>query len=230
MYYIKLKAVNVVGVSDSESNVISTQTASTPSAPTIDTVTAGSGNLTVSFTAGGSGGSTITKFEYSLDSGSNWETATVLSSPFVITGLTNGTSYSLKMRGVNVIGNGTASAMVSGTPYTVPGAPSFTGTVTPSSGSLSITIVPGSTGGSAITSYQYSTDRGGSWLTRQDSGGTSTSITINKLSSDGTTNLADGTEYCVQIRAVNAAGAGAASADTCGTPVVHEHAAFQRVH
>jgi uncharacterized repeat protein (TIGR02059 family) len=218
VYYIKLKAVNVVGVSDSESNVISTQTASTPSAPTIDTVTAGSGNLTVSFTAGGSGGSTITKFEYSLDSGSNWETATVLSSPFVITGLTNGTSYSLKMRGVNVIGNGTASAMVSGTPYTVPGAPSFTGTVTPSSGSLSITIVPGSTGGSAITSYQYSTDRGGSWLTRQDSGGTSTSITINKLSSDGTTNLADGTEYCVQIRAVNAAGAGAASADTCGTP------------
>ena len=218
VYYIKLKAVNVVGVSDSESNVISTQTASTPSAPTIDTVTAGSGNLTVSFTSGGSGGSTITKFEYSLDSGSNWETATVLSSPFVITGLTNGTSYSLKMRGVNVIGNGTASAMVSGTPYTVPGAPSFTGTVTPSSGSLSITIVPGSTGGSAITSYQYSTDRGGSWLTRQDSGGTSTSITINKLSSDGTTNLADGTEYCVQIRAVNAAGAGAASADTCGTP------------
>jgi uncharacterized repeat protein (TIGR02059 family) len=218
VYFVKVKAVNAVGISDGESNVVSTRTATTPSAPTIDTVTASSGALTISFTPGGSGGSVITKHEYSLDNGSTWETATVLSSPFVITGLTNGTTYSLKMRAVNAIGNGTASTMVSGSPFTVPGAPSFTGAITPSGGTLGITIVPGNTGGSAITGYQYSTDRGATWRDRQDSGGTSTSLTINNLSTDGTTALANGTEYCVQIRAVNLAGAGSASADTCGTP------------
>lgn len=218
VYYVKLKAVSAIGTSDSASNVISTRTATTPSAPTIETVTASSASLTVSFTQGGSGGSPITKFEYSLDDGSNWETATILSSPFVITGLTNGTTYSLKMRGVNAIGNGTASTMVSGTPFTVPGAPSFTGTITPSSGTLAITIVRGSTGGSAITGYEYSTDRGSTWRARQDSGGTGASLSISALSSDGTTTLSNGTEYCVQIRAVNLAGSGAASADTCGTP------------
>ena len=136
-------AVRVEIIFDSESNVISTRTAASPSAPAIDTVTASSGALTVAFTPGGSGGSVIIKHEYSLDNGSTWESAMVLSSPFVITGLTNGTTYSLKMRAVNAIGNGTASTMVSGTPFTVPGAPSFTGTITPSGGSLGITIVPG---------------------------------------------------------------------------------------
>ena len=70
-------------------------------------------------------------------------------------------------------------------------------------------------GGSAITNYQYSTDAGATWRDRQ-SGSTASPLHITTLSSNGTTPLEGGTEYPVEIRAVNVVGHGVASAVATG--------------
>ena len=101
-----------------------TPAATAPSAPTSLAATAGDQQLSIAFTAGASGGSAITDYEYTTDNGSTWVTAATTASPVVITGLTNGTSYTVKLRAVNAIGNGTASAAVTETPAaTAPSSP-----------------------------------------------------------------------------------------------------------
>ena len=95
----------------------SCSTSSTAAAPTISSVTAGDGSLTVSFTAGSDGGSPITNYKYSVDG----TTYTALNpatttSPFSISGLTNGTSYSVTIKAVNANGDSPASNAVAGTP------------------------------------------------------------------------------------------------------------------
>ena len=88
-----------------------------PSAPTIESITANNTSLTIYFTAGASNGSSITNYKYSLNGG----TFTALSptdavSPLTITGLTNGTSYSIQLKAVSNLGDGLASNSVSEAP------------------------------------------------------------------------------------------------------------------
>jgi len=80
-----------------------------PAAPTITGITAGNGQLSVAFTAGSDGGVAITGYQYSLNNGA-WTNASGTISPIVITGLTNDTSYGVRLRAVNTRGDGTASA------------------------------------------------------------------------------------------------------------------------
>ena len=87
----------------------------TPAAPTSLVATAGDGQATISFTAGSSGASAITNYEYSLD-GTTYSSIGVTTSPATVTGLTNGTTYSIYLRAVNTQGSGTASSSVSVTP------------------------------------------------------------------------------------------------------------------
>ena len=95
---------------DSVTITVSAPTTIPPTAPTALVATAGDGQVSVAFTAPSSdGGSSITDYEYQLDGGA-WESASTTSSPVVITGLTNGTSYSIKLRAVNAAGNGAESA------------------------------------------------------------------------------------------------------------------------
>ena len=90
----------------------------TPSAPTSLSSTAGDRQAQISFTAGAAGATAITNYEYSIDNGTNWIACSpaVTSSPITITGLTNGTSYTIKLRAVNSVGSGTASSSVTVTP------------------------------------------------------------------------------------------------------------------
>jgi hypothetical protein len=90
---------------------------SVPSTPTSLTSTAGNGTTDISFTAGSDGGSAITNYKYSTDG----STYTALSpadttSPVTISGLTNGTSYTIYLKAVNAIGDSVASSSVSVTP------------------------------------------------------------------------------------------------------------------
>ena len=88
-----------------------------PSAPTITTITGTNNGLTINFTAPTSdGGSPITDYEYSVDAGSNWASGSTTVTPILITGLTNGTSYSVIIRAINGVGSGPSSNSVSGTP------------------------------------------------------------------------------------------------------------------
>jgi putative cell wall-binding protein len=85
-------------------------------APSIDSATPGNGSAVVAFTAPTSdGGSAITGYEYRLDGGA-WVSVGSTSSPFTITGLTNGTSYQVELRAVNGVGPGPESAPVTVTP------------------------------------------------------------------------------------------------------------------
>jgi hypothetical protein len=82
---------------------------------------AGNGQLTLSWSAPGTGGSAITDYvveQYDPDT-ATWSVLTdgvSTSTSYVVTGLTNGTSYSFRVSAKNVIGTGTASSTASGTP------------------------------------------------------------------------------------------------------------------
>ena len=91
--------------------------ATTPSAPTIASIENGEGQVTVNFTAGADGGASISDFEYSIDGGSNFTSMGTTSSPYIITGLTNGTDYNIQIRAVNSEGAGSASVTSIGSPY-----------------------------------------------------------------------------------------------------------------
>lgn len=88
-----------------------------PDAPTITSVTAGDGSLTVAFNAPNrDGGAAVTNYEYSID-GVNYIplSPTSTTSPFVITGLSGGTSYTVTLKAINSVGSSTASSGVSRT-------------------------------------------------------------------------------------------------------------------
>jgi hypothetical protein len=92
-----------------------------PSAPTIDSISVTNGQISVNFTAGASNGAAITNYEYSTNNGGAWTTRspTSTTSPIVISGLTNGTSYPVRIRAVNAAGSGDSSTAVSATPTSV---------------------------------------------------------------------------------------------------------------
>ena len=86
-----------------------------PASPTSLVATAGDGQTSISFTAGSSGASAITDYEYSLD-GTTFTSIGATTSPVTISGLINSTTYTLYLRAVNTQGSGTASSSVSVTP------------------------------------------------------------------------------------------------------------------
>lgn len=182
-----------------------------PLAPTMGAITSGDQQLSVAFTAGSNGGAAITNYEYSTNGGSSFTACSPAqtTSPIVITGLTNGTSYNVQIRAVNSVGSGTATASTAATPYTNPAAPTIN-SITPGNTQLSVAFTAGNNGGSTITNYKYSTN-GGSSFTACSPSQTTSPIVI--------TGLTNGTSYDVKILAVNIAGDGTASATTTATPV-----------
>ena len=221
-YTFTVTATNGASLTSSASTASSPVTPSAsstvPYAPTAVVITPTNGGLSVAFTAGNNGGSPITDYKYSTDNGSTFTSAGVTASPIVITGLTNTSTYQVQIRAVNVNGDGAATSSVSGTPGLVSSAPAIT-SIGVGNTQLSVNFTaPSSDGGSAITTYQYSTDNGVNYITRQ-TGTTSSPLVISTLSSDGTTALANGTTYTVLIKAVNGTGVSAASGSATGTPV-----------
>ena len=71
----------------------------------------------------------------------------------------------------------------------------------------------------SITSYEYSTDSGASWVAISNSGAGTTSYTVTRLSSNTETGLTNNTEYTIQLRAVNAEGNGAEATSSPVTPL-----------
>ena len=210
-YALGLRAVNAAGSGTASANVISIA-ADTPNAPTGLSATASDAQVSVAFTPpSNNGGSTITNYEYSTDGGTSWAAfnPTNASSPVVITGLTNGTTYAIGLRAVNAAGSGTAAAIVSSIAADTPNAPTGL-SATPANTQISVAFTPPSNnGGSAITNYEYSTDGGASW-TAFAPADTSSPVTI--------TGLTNGTTYSIGLRAVNSVGQGTPSANVTATP------------
>ncbi len=193
----------------------------TMDAPTLE---AGDEQLIATWTAPtNTGGSEITGYElqYSSDGGTTWSDPPIevaaLAAKAIISGLSNGSSYEVQVRAVNAQGAGGWSDSALASPVAVPHAPNAPG-LTPENSQLTVYwTAPTSDGGSAITGYelqyrQYSSDGGTTWSDPPIEVAAPATKTI-------ITGLINGSSYEVQVRAVNAQGAGGWSDSALASPV-----------
>lgn len=99
-----------------------------PVAPVIGSITAGNGQLSVAFTEPSSnGGAVVMNYEFSTDGGTSWTARSPAntSSPLVISGLSNGTTYDIQLRAVNSAGSGTPTSTTQAAPV-APTVPTIT--------------------------------------------------------------------------------------------------------
>lgn len=199
-----------------------------PSDPQSITLTAGSSQASVSWTApADDGGTPITSYTLQRATNAGFTTGVVTTTGLTglnttVTGLTNGTPYYFRVYAVNAVGTAastgsawrTAASPVTPAASTVPGIPTspVASQQTPQSSTglkLSWTA-PASNGGSAITQYaiQYSTEP--DMITSPVmTGSTATTYNINGLLSGAT--------YYMRVAAVNAIGTGAYSSTVNAT-------------
>jgi len=120
-YAVRIRAVNSVGASCVGSSVSVTIVETVPGIPENLVATGINTGGMIQFVHPNEGGSSITNYEYSLDNGQSWVSPSpaVTQSPLIISsGLTNCTSYQVKLRAVNSAGSGNASSAVQLIPAT----------------------------------------------------------------------------------------------------------------
>jgi Fibronectin type III domain len=185
-----------------------------PQAPTIGTPTnatgqsySGSASISVPFTAGATGGKSIST--YTVTSSST-ATATGSSSPISITESNLGTANTYTITATNANGTSASSSTSTAvTPSTVPQAPTIGSATDGGTGTtVSVAFTAGATGGSSITGYSIVSNP--------------TTTTQSTSSSPYTfTGLTAGTSYTFQVAATNANGTSSySSASNSVTPVV----------
>jgi fibronectin type 3 domain-containing protein len=200
-YSVKVRALNVAGAG-SASSIATATPAGLASAPPITGVTGGNASVVVSFTAPvDNGGAAITNYEFSTNNGVSFTALATPStvSPMTITGLTNGSTYAIKIRAVTSIGAGAASSATNGYPLTAPSTPTAL-TATPGLSSIAVSFTPGATGGATPTYTATATPVGGG-------------SAISAIGSGSPVNIAglsNGVSYTISLVATNAAGSSAA--------------------
>jgi hypothetical protein len=209
---IKLRGVNSYG-GGIQSSAVSVTPIGAPAAPTNTSVANSNGKATISFSIN-DGGAPITSIEYQISSNggtsySPWAPFSPVdaTSPVTLSGLTNGSTYLVKLRGINNLNlTGAESTAIAIAPVAVaPDAPTSLMALS-GNGSATIYFTEPDNGGSPITNYQYSTD--GINYTAFTPVGNSVLIPT----------LTNGTSYTITLKAVNAIGASVASTSVQVTP------------
>ena len=210
LYWVQVRALNGVEMGGPWSVEVSGTPVSVPGAPGSVGVQPGDGSLSVSWLAPAStGGSDVTGYRVRWKSGgqsygSGREIAAdAAARSAAVTGLVNGTSYSVEVAALNALGTGGSAEVTGVVPRTVPGPPRSLEVVSGHK-SLSVSwLAPLATGGSDVTGYRVR------WKSGGQSFGSSREITAAGTSA-AITGLANGRAYSVSVAAVNVAGAGAA--------------------
>jgi subtilisin family serine protease len=205
-YTVTIAAKNATGTGAASvpSDVVTPVSA--PAAPRIAAVP-GDQTATVSWKAPVANGSAITGYTLTVAAGG----ATVATVPAAagavsgsLSGLTNGTVYTLTLTATNAIGTSPASAKVLVTPRTLPGTP-ILGSVTGGPASAVVRwTAPGSTGGLTISGYVVRAYRDGVIAKTVTASGTAQSASV--------TGLVNGGNYTFTVAAKTAAGTGTATA------------------
>lgn len=207
-------AVAAVAGTASSSGTFTVGTSSTPSKPLPPTAVLGNTQITVNWLAPNANGATITSYEVTMATsltGSYRATCSVATTTCLVTGLRNGTSYYFKVRATNAVGSSSYSdaggPFVPGTTPSAPAAPA--GTV----GNSQVILNWGApaNNGSIISYYEvnHSSNGGGTWVSSTGTcAGAVGALTCTASS------LTNGTPYVFRVRAVNAFGAGAWSANS----------------
>ena len=166
-----------------------------PQPPQGVTVTPGDGQVSVGWGPPASnGGSAITAYTATAAPGGATCAANAAGTSCTISGLTNGTAYTVGVSATNAAGT-SSPATVAVTPRTTPEAPLGI-TAMPGGGQVSVSwTAPSANGGSAVTGYTATAAPGGGTCTATPP---ATSCTI--------TGLTNGTAYTVAVSATNVAG------------------------
>ena len=188
---------------------------SKPGAPDPPALTSGDQQISLSWTAPtNNGGSAINDYDVEWRQGTEGDWTNLehegTATSAVITGLTNGQEYQVRVRANNVVSVGGWSGTSQATPSTTPEQVGLPGVVV-KSGSLVATWLAPANGGATISDYdvQYRQGNTGGFTTWGHVG-TATTTTI--------TGLTNGQEYEIQVRAENSNGDGPWSASATGTP------------
>ena len=213
-YSVRVAAVNDVGAG-AWSEPVPGIPATAPEAPRDLVVTPGDSRLGLSWQPPGDTGGVTVEYVVQWRSGSQQYSSarsqTTGATTATVTGLANGTPHTVQVAAVNAAGAGGSTEATNVVPRTTPSAP-LRLEATVGDGSLALRWQPPSSdGGDSVNNYivQWRTDGEDYATTRQlDAAGTSAAIT----------GLANGAAYWVQVAAVNAAGAGAWSAEATKTP------------
>ena len=150
VYSLTLRAKTATATSLPSNTVINIIPYTTPDTPIITSIEGGDQSINIYFDETvSSNGRPIINYIYSLNAGSgdNFSSASQTQSPLRITGLTNGTIYSVAIKSLNTAGYSQMSNIVQVRPQTNPMPPYI----------LDITVL----GTDIIVKYQYSSNGGG---------------------------------------------------------------------
>ena len=213
-YWVRVAAVTEVGAGAWSAEATDTP-ASLPDPPRNVTAASGDRSLALSWDPPAeTGGSEIERYVIQWKAGGDYSTArqrSATSASATVSGLANGTEYTVRVAAVTANGAGTWSAEAVGTAATEPSAPRNL-TVVGADRALTATwTAPASTGGLAVERYliQWTTDP-------SDYGSADEREVRDRLTV--TLRLANGTEFWVRVAAVNEVGAGAWSTQKSDTP------------
>ena len=208
-YTFRVRAVNSAGASAASTASASVTPATVPGAPTGLSATVSDQRVDLIWTAPASnGGQSITDYEYEQGGSGTWISTGGTATSYMVFNLTNGQPYRFRVRALNSVGAGAASAASPNlTPATEPDAPTGLGATVSDQEVDLIWTAPASNGGATILRYEYELDLSETWTS---TGGTTTSYTV--------TGLTNGQAYTFRVRAVNRVGAGLASSSRSATP------------
>ena len=214
-YTFKVAATNGSGTGDfsAASAPVTPSAATAPGAPAAPTATPGDSSAQVAWSGpADNGGAAITSYTLQVLSGGIQVGTDIVTGTTAttrqVTGLTNGTAYTLKVAATNSVGTGgfspesAAVTPFAATAPSAPGAPS----ATRGNASVSLTwAAPASDGGSPITGYGVDVWENGTYIGFDPFGNVTTGVV---------TGLINGATYTFQVFAVNAVGDGGNSASS----------------
>jgi len=202
-YTFTAVATNSRGNSTASAASNSITATTVPQAPTIGTATDGGTGSTVSvaFTAGATGGKTVTT--YTATSSPGGLTGTAASSPITVSGLTAGTAYTFTVTATNANGTSTASSASNSVTPATPTSYESIATIsgTGSSGTITFTSIPSTYKHLQIRYIAKVTGTGGSDfpLDLRFNSDTGTNYPHHRVYGDGSSAYADGAAATTRI-------------------------------